>query len=159
MKTIIWIQRKSTDEDDIISVDGMRVDKEAPTYQNTYDKLNDDKFVRLYKSDDLQIFKHTSKKTHKIHLLIYSCFNEKDASNRNVPFMARCNDIDNVDEAISLLMKESELYNYSIDDNILKKLKSFHTHKTSKRKVWGLFFIILLIISCLTILICRKYGK
>lgn len=62
MKTILWIQRKSTDEDDIISVDGMRVDKEAPTYQNTYDKLNDDKFVRIYKSDDLQIFKHTSKK-------------------------------------------------------------------------------------------------
>ncbi len=112
---ILWIQGKSVEDDNILSYNGKRIDKNSSEYMSLYAKTESkEECKQIIKKDNLTVYKGNN------YYLIYSNYKEVDVVGRRVGFMSyiKENDLKN---ALSYLKEESKLYDYNCyEDDIIE---------------------------------------
>lgn len=123
-KIILWIQAKSVDDANLLSHNGVLINKDDVNYMELYRKLVEkDKYKKIISTtDNLSVYKQRIKGEQCY--LIHSNFAETDVAGRQIGFMALVSGADKLSDALEKLINESKPYGYSCrksDEEIIKK--------------------------------------
>lgn len=140
---ILWIQSKTSNGNDILSVNGKQIDRDSKEYDDCAAKALcvSNENILLKQCDNLSIYR-VSKNSYQI----FSNFNELDEVGRRVCFMSY---IQTNKNSLALLLKEASIYNYSLDD----KDKGLILGCTNSHKIILLLVMTIVFISLILVVI------
>ena len=143
---ILWIQSKNTIDQDILSVNGTRLDRNS---SEDYDKfvsmaLSVKKEYKLLKrKNNFSIYK-IANNTYQI----LSNFNEIDDVGRRVCFMSYIQTDGNV---LTILQQEAKLYGYTLHKGDEKTI----VKNTNRKMYFLLLYIVLILLIIFIVLLCH----
>ncbi len=116
---ILWIQGKSVEDDNILSYNGKRIDKNSSEYMFLYAKTESKKGCKqIIKKDNLIVYKGIG------FYLIYSNYKEVDVVGRRIGFMSYIKERD-LKNVLSCLKEESQLYGYNCSENDVVEVQNY----------------------------------
>jgi|GEM_PF-2631814 len=151
--SLLWIQGKSVNEENIMLLNGQRISKNDDNYLDLYDKLvYKDYYKKVLTDGDNFVVYRGTKYTNKVQskfYIIHSNYHQVDVIGRRVGFMARIENVENLSEAVDKLIEESKVYGYSCEASEIQLMKK-------KENAIDYNKLIILIISIIIILFILK---
>lgn len=145
IQTVLWVQGKSVEEENIMSCNGVRIGKSDECYYSYYSELIKKDSFRKLKQIKGRIVLYKEKKNRHMRYIIHGHYAEMDVVGRSIGFMASVW-TDDVNLAIEALIKESELYGYSLTDGDIQFLKNTREPRGCRNKVASVVCVVVIVI-------------